>query len=114
MLASRLSSDVVTEISDLAAESGQHPYDTSPVCLLHSPSALWRRADPLEADGQPWTTPRAWAEKMNHRDVLAMVKEKERSMINTAPSRWLREHLDLDQLKRQAKDCPTPVVMVNR
>jgi ankyrin repeat protein len=34
---------------------------------------LERGADPIEADAEPWTTPRAWAEKMNHADVLAML-----------------------------------------
>jgi ankyrin repeat protein len=32
---------------------------------------LARGADPVEADAEPWATPRAWAEKMNRRDVLA-------------------------------------------
>jgi hypothetical protein len=32
---------------------------------------LQRGADPVEADAEPWATPRAWAAKMNHRHVLA-------------------------------------------
>jgi ankyrin repeat protein len=35
---------------------------------------LERGADPIEADAEPWTTPRAWAEKMNHAHVLAMLR----------------------------------------
>jgi ankyrin repeat protein len=33
---------------------------------------LARGADPVEADAEPWARPRAWAEKMNHRDILAI------------------------------------------
>ena len=32
---------------------------------------LERGADPMEADAEPWATPRAWAERMNHAAVLA-------------------------------------------
>ena len=35
---------------------------------------LERGADPIEADAEPWTTPRAWAEKMNHAHVLAVLR----------------------------------------
>jgi hypothetical protein len=31
---------------------------------------LNRGADPIEAGAQPWARPRAWAEKMNRRDVI--------------------------------------------
>ena len=31
---------------------------------------LERGADPVEADAEPWATPRAWAEKMGHQAVL--------------------------------------------
>lgn len=31
---------------------------------------LSRGADPIEAAAEPWTRPRAWAEKMNRRDVM--------------------------------------------
>jgi ankyrin repeat protein len=34
---------------------------------------LERGADPVEADAEPWATPRAWAEKKNHASVLAML-----------------------------------------
>ncbi len=34
---------------------------------------LDRGADPIERDAEPWATPRAWAEKMNHPDVLAVL-----------------------------------------
>jgi ankyrin repeat protein len=37
---------------------------------------LARGADPLEADAEPWATPRAWAEKMGREDVLAVLREK--------------------------------------
>ena len=32
-------------------------------------------ADPIESGSQPWATPSAWAEKMGHRDVSAVVNE---------------------------------------
>ena len=35
---------------------------------------LERGADPIEADAEPWATPRAWAEKMNHAHVLAVLR----------------------------------------
>ena len=34
---------------------------------------LARGADPAEAGGEPWATPRAWAEKRGHADVLALL-----------------------------------------
>lgn len=34
---------------------------------------LARGADPGEADAEPWATPRAWARRMNHPDVLAVL-----------------------------------------
>ncbi len=36
---------------------------------------LSRGADPVEADAEPWATPRAWAEKMCHKEVLAVLTE---------------------------------------
>jgi ankyrin repeat protein len=36
---------------------------------------LDRGADPIEADAESWATPRAWAEKMNHTDVLAELRK---------------------------------------
>jgi ankyrin repeat protein len=36
---------------------------------------LERGADPAEPDAEPWATPRAWAEKMNHSAVLAVLRE---------------------------------------
>jgi ankyrin repeat protein len=35
---------------------------------------LARGADPVEADAEPWASPRAWAEKMGRGDVLAALK----------------------------------------
>ena len=35
---------------------------------------LDRGADPVESDAEPWATPRAWAERMNHPDVLARLR----------------------------------------
>jgi ankyrin repeat protein len=35
---------------------------------------LARGADPIEADAAPWATPSAWARKMNHRDVLELLR----------------------------------------
>jgi hypothetical protein len=32
-----------------------------------------RGADPIEADAEPWATPRAWAEKMHHEEILAVL-----------------------------------------
>jgi ankyrin repeat protein len=34
---------------------------------------LARGADPVEADAEPWATPRAWAQKMKHHDVLQIL-----------------------------------------
>jgi ankyrin repeat protein len=34
---------------------------------------LARGADPVEADAEPWATPHAWAEKMKHNKVLAVL-----------------------------------------
>jgi hypothetical protein len=39
---------------------------------------LERGADPVEADAEPWATPRAWAEKRKHNAVLALLREYER------------------------------------
>ena len=35
---------------------------------------LERGADPVEADAEPWATPRAWAEKGHHAAVLALLR----------------------------------------
>ena len=35
---------------------------------------LDRGADPVEADAEPWATPKAWAEKMGHTAVLALLR----------------------------------------
>jgi hypothetical protein len=37
---------------------------------------LARGADPVEADAEPWASPRAWAEKMGRGDVLAALKRE--------------------------------------
>jgi ankyrin repeat protein len=34
---------------------------------------LSRGADPVEADAEPWATPRAWAEKMERREILELL-----------------------------------------
>lgn len=36
---------------------------------------LRRGVDPVEAGAEPWATPRAWAEKMGHREILAMLRQ---------------------------------------
>jgi len=36
---------------------------------------LERGADPVEADAEPWATPRAGAEKMGHRDIAALLAD---------------------------------------
>jgi ankyrin repeat protein len=36
---------------------------------------LERSADPVEADAEAWARPRAWAEKMEHSDVIAVLRE---------------------------------------
>ena len=36
---------------------------------------LDRGADPVEADAESWATPRAWAQKMEHDDVLALLTD---------------------------------------
>ena len=35
---------------------------------------LDRGADPVEPDAEPWTTPRAWAEKRGHANVVALLE----------------------------------------
>jgi ankyrin repeat protein len=35
---------------------------------------LERGADPVEADAEPWATPEAWAQKMGHNHVLALLR----------------------------------------
>jgi ankyrin repeat protein len=39
---------------------------------------LERGADPLEADAEPWATPRAWAEKMGHQAIISAFEEHTR------------------------------------
>jgi hypothetical protein len=34
---------------------------------------LARGADPVEADAEPWATPRAWAEKMGHSEIVELL-----------------------------------------
>ena len=34
---------------------------------------LRRGVDPVEPDAEPWATPRAWAEKMGHRAIGALL-----------------------------------------
>jgi ankyrin repeat protein len=34
---------------------------------------LDRGADPIEARAEPWATPRAWAERMHHQEVLGLL-----------------------------------------
>jgi ankyrin repeat protein len=36
---------------------------------------LDRGADPIEADAEPWASPKAWAQKMGHHDVMNMLQE---------------------------------------
>ena len=38
------------------------------------PLFLANGADPVEPDAEPWATPMAWAEKMNHGDVAALLR----------------------------------------
>jgi hypothetical protein len=38
---------------------------------------LERGADPVEASAEPWATPKAWAEKMGHDAVLAVLSKHE-------------------------------------
>jgi ankyrin repeat protein len=44
---------------------------------------LERGADPVEADAEPWATPRARAEKMGHVEALAMLKKHEPGSVAT-------------------------------
>jgi hypothetical protein len=34
---------------------------------------LNRGIDPVEPDAQPWATPRAWAQKMGHGEIVQML-----------------------------------------
>jgi hypothetical protein len=38
---------------------------------------LERGADPVEANADPWATPKAWAEKMGHAAVLALLRARD-------------------------------------
>ena len=38
---------------------------------------LRRGVDPIEPDAEPWATPRAWAEKMGHREIVAMLEGRD-------------------------------------
>jgi ankyrin repeat protein len=44
---------------------------------------LERGADPVEADAEPWATPRARAEKMGHDAALAVLKQHEPGRVTT-------------------------------
>lgn len=52
---------------------------------------LERGADPLEAGAEPWATPMAWAEKMNRRAVLSVLRtsvlDVPRADLQARPSR---------------------------
>jgi hypothetical protein len=37
---------------------------------------LRRGVDPVEADAEPWATPRAWAQKMGHREIVEMLNRR--------------------------------------
>jgi len=37
---------------------------------------LDRGADPVEADAEPWATPRAWALKMGHREIVDVLDQR--------------------------------------
>jgi hypothetical protein len=47
---------------------------------------LDRGADPIEADAEPWATPRAWAEKKGHDAVLAVLRNSTWRPALAAPS----------------------------
>jgi hypothetical protein len=36
---------------------------------------LARGADPIEADAEPWATPRAWATRMHRPEILELLDE---------------------------------------
>jgi hypothetical protein len=36
---------------------------------------LERGADPIELDAELWATPRAWAEKTGHTEIVAVLQE---------------------------------------
>ena len=37
---------------------------------------LNRRADPIEADAEPWATPLSWAKKKGHTEILEILRER--------------------------------------
>jgi hypothetical protein len=43
---------------------------------------LDRGADPVEADAELWATPRAWAEKMHHQEILDLLNGARPNMSN--------------------------------
>jgi ankyrin repeat protein len=40
---------------------------------------LARGADPVEADAEPWATPRAWATKMRHKGIMTLLDARSRA-----------------------------------
>ena len=52
---------------------------------------LRRGVDPIEPDAESWATPRAWAEKMGHREIVAMLdsicQTRQRVSRGARPSR---------------------------
>lgn len=46
---------------------------------------LERGADPAESGAEPWATPKAWAEKMKHDNVLKVLLDYEAQVKNIAP-----------------------------
>jgi len=51
-------------------------------CRVHFVNLLLERGvDPIETDAEPWATPRAWAQKMKHNNVLAVLREYGRKRV---------------------------------
>ena len=47
---------------------------------------LRRGVDPLEPEAESWATPRAWAEKMGHREIVAMLERSRKLLSRKLPA----------------------------
>src|SRR5262249_26728148 len=67
---------------------------------------LERGADPVEADAEPWATPRAWAEKMGHDAVLTLLPGVAPNAAKSNPSSLRqRSRKNKRQKEERSRSC---------